>query len=258
LDYSIRIIAPVPFVKFLDFSTNFPTKLQICALIKVGGKTMLSLNLLEAVLQGLSPVYLHQDYSTEQFCFRIEKAMQNGAPPLEALQLALNQATDPELRIIHYFAAQAEFVSQLTDLSFRQKELLVALRAKGVCSAAELSCILNWERSHTHHRLTALIQKGYAGKFYGEKGPRYFPAKRLLRSSAKIQALQVILEFVAQRTAPSLASKSSPAAPATTVTSATIATNATSATNEPMPIGFNAADALKYGQTNRIPVENSS
>jgi hypothetical protein len=219
---------------------------------------MLSLNLLEAVLQGLAPVYLHQDYSSKQFLFRIERAMQNGAPPLEALKLALSQATDPELRIIHYFAAQAEYVSQFTDLSFRQKELLVALRANGISSAVELSCILNWERSHTHHRLTALIQKGYAGKFYGEKGPRYFPVRQPLRSSVKIQALQLILDFVAQRTAPSSASKSSPAAPATTVTSATIATNATSATNQPMPIGFNAADILKYGQANRISVENTS
>ena len=217
---------------------------------------MLSLNLLEAVLQGLSPIYLdHLDNSWVHFCFRIQRAMQNGHPPLEALKLALSLASVPELKVIGYSALQAQYVLPLTDLSFRQKELLIALRTKSVTSTIELSRILNWERSHTHQRLKSLVQKGYAVKFYGEKGPRYFAAERSLGKSVKYQALQVILNFVSDGTPPSPSNSST----ATSVTSATFATPVTPVTNATWPPDlYTAADVMNLGAPGSLPVENTS
>jgi len=202
---------------------------------------MLSLNLLEAVLQGLSPIYFHHlNQVWVQFCLRIQGEMRIGRSPLEALTFALRQCQHYELRVISQTILQIQPVLELSDLSFRQKELLIALRCAELASVSSLSQILNWDRSHVHHRLAALIKKGYALKFYAEQGPRYFAIERQIEGTLKFKALQVVQDFINEyMRAPS---RTSPASSATPATSATLATPATLATRSPAL--FTAADIM--------------
>jgi hypothetical protein len=84
---------------------------------------MLTLDVLYAVLHGLSPLYLdHLDRPWQIFCSRICRLMQKVQPPLEALKLALQQAELPEIQLLFKAMAKAHFVMQLKDLFFRQKK----------------------------------------------------------------------------------------------------------------------------------------
>lgn len=58
---------------------------------------MLTLEILFAVLHGLPPSHLtHLERPWHRFCLRIHRGLMYGKPPLEALQLALQQATVEE------------------------------------------------------------------------------------------------------------------------------------------------------------------
>jgi hypothetical protein len=195
---------------------------------------MLTLDLLRAVLHGLPPVHLtHLQRPWQRFCSHIHHHLRMGHPPLEALKLALDGATDDELALLTQAVSEIRGVMRLSDLSFRQKQALAALRVERVATLAFLSRTLNWDRSHTYHRLAALVKKGYALKFYGDHGATYFAIDTPQDRSVAYDAFQIILDHIIklmqdrERSLQQYLEKHNiPATLATSATSATPATNA--------------------------------
>jgi hypothetical protein len=102
-----------------------------------------------------------------------------------------------------------------------------------VASLSQLNRILSWDRSHTYHRLAALVKKGYALKFYAEKGPHYMAIYDSLQSKDKFEILRILEGFLHEfRSKPVAPSRATPATLATPATFATLATLATLATSE--------------------------
>lgn len=187
---------------------------------------MLTLDLLYAVLQGLSPSYLtHLEIPWRVFCGRIQRALNMGHPPLVALKLALKQAGISEIERISKALGEVQSVMELPELSFRQKQALIALRYEDVASLSHLCRVLNWDRSHTYHRLAALVKKGYAFKFYGEKGPQYMAIYCSMEMSVKSEMYKIIQEHLEQFRSGSIPV---PATSATLATPAILATHAIS------------------------------
>jgi hypothetical protein len=159
-----------------------------------------------------------------------------GRPPLEALKLALDHASEDELALLTQAISEIRAVINLSDLSFRQKQTLAALRVERVASLTLLSRTLNWDRSHTYHRLAALVKKGYALKFYGDHGPTYFAIDTPQDRSVAYDAFQIILDHIVKlmedrgRNLQYYLEKHN--LPATLATTATIATPATNAMAE--------------------------
>lgn len=213
---------------------------------------MLTLDLLLAVLRGLPPAYLsHLESPWRLFCGRIQQALRQGHPPLDALQLALEQASLQEVQQISKAIGEANGVMSLSDLSHRQKQALAALRYENVASLSHLSRVLNWDRSHTYHRLAVLVEKGYALKFYGDKGPHYFAVYEPQDASMKSQAFQLVQDFVERRR--SRTAEAIRQARATIATRATTATHATSATPH-HPVALRASRKI-YSLADLRPAE---
>ncbi len=158
---------------------------------------MLTLDALFAVLQGLpASHFAHLHHAWQLFCSRLQFALYRTDDPLAALKEALRKATSGEIRLISRAVAETEFVMQLSDLSVRQKQALIALRYENSSSLSRLFKILNWDRSNTYRCLAVLMKKGYVGKFYGDKGPCYYSIERRLQTSTKSAAFKVILDYL--------------------------------------------------------------
>lgn len=207
---------------------------------------MLTLDLLFAVLRGLPASYLsHLELPWRVFCGRIQRALDLGQPPMAALKQALEHATEDEVLRLCKAIGEVNGVALLPDLSFRQRQALVALRYQNVASLSHLSRLLNWDRAHTYHRLSALVRKGYALKFYGDNGPSYLAIYEPVQSSVKYEAFQLIQEFVAQLRARQ--------GRATSATTATLATRATPA--KPQSQGELATYRRLYSLADLQPAE---
>jgi predicted transcriptional regulator len=154
---------------------------------------MLTLDLLFAVLQGLPASFLDQlDPAWQDFCRRLEFALQRHTDPLEALKEALQKASQREIRYLGRALAKAESVMSLPGLSARQKQALIVLRYEHAASLSRLHKLLNWDRSNTYRCLAALIKKGYVAKFQGESGPGYYAIERNLDNNTKSLAFKFI------------------------------------------------------------------
>lgn len=161
---------------------------------------MLSIDLLYAVLQGLPSAHLqHLDHPWRIFCRDVEQALKGGQPPVAALRFALENSLDWQVTAIKKALAQASVVRQLSKLSHRQKELLVALRVAQVASLSQLCCSTLQDKGHAHRRLQVLVQHGHALKFYKPGGVFYMavnaPISRHARSEVNSYILQLMNEI---------------------------------------------------------------
>ena len=157
---------------------------------------MLTIEMLYAVLQGLpasqldflDPPWLH-------FCERIERALKAGLDPLTSLKSALDTMGDWERRMLRKVLAQSRSVMPLADLSYRQKEALIALRYAGAASLAQLSRVLVQDPSNTHKRLTVLVKRGFAMKFFRPGGMHYFAVPGPIEKSLKVSVHELLNEL---------------------------------------------------------------
>jgi hypothetical protein len=192
---------------------------------------MLTLEVLYAVLQGLPPDYLtFLDEVWRVFCRTIHWELESGADPASAFKQALKKAGNWEVHEINRLFAQATQVIHVPGLSYRQKEVLTALRYSKVASLTSLSRALGADRSNTHRRLDVLVKKGLAFKFYGKGGVCYLAISGPLPKEAKVEIHKFIrqeLEFAATRpTTPTTS---------TTVTTPTMSQKSTTPTTPTTP-----------------------
>ena len=166
---------------------------------------MLTLEILYAVLQGLPPDYLtFLDEIWSAFCRKIHWALQRGADPASAFKQALQDAGEWEVREINRLFAQAHRVVQLPGLTYRQREVLTALRYSKVASLTNLSRALGADRGNTHRRLDVLVKRGLAYKFYGKGGVCYLAISAPLPREARLEIHKFIregLDFAASEAA---------------------------------------------------------
>ena len=140
---------------------------------------MLTLEMIFALLQGLPADHLdHLDRAWFLLAERIQRYMREGQLPYHALHQALNHSTQWE-RDAYLRAFQLEApVRALPDLNHRQKDALIALRYAGASSLQQLIRVLALDRSYTRRLLDALVEKGYAIKYFRRDGAYYLPSPR--------------------------------------------------------------------------------
>lgn len=161
---------------------------------------MLSLDMLYAVLQGLPPKYLnHLEWPWPQFCERIARALASGADAVAALRLALNNSSPSQIAAIRKSLREIEPVMHLPNLTYRQREVLIALRNSKTASLAQLTHILAQDRSNIHRSLSALIKKGHAIRFFRPGGAYYMAVDSPIEKSVKLAAFQLIDEILKKK-----------------------------------------------------------
>jgi DNA-binding MarR family transcriptional regulator len=205
---------------------------------------MISLNLIQAVLQGLSTKYLDDLPEPWETMFRRLAANMAWTKGdfLKSLQATLAELGDWEQEKIVSLFRDMLVVSQLPGLSFRQRQVLVALRNLQVATVPQLCMMLAQDRTHLHRRLNALVSKGYALKFYNKKGVHFFalPEKNEELKNAVHEFVQGLIQKASQDKLifpaepaevynPFSPKYVKPATPATSATTATTATSDTSA-----------------------------
>lgn len=153
---------------------------------------MLTFEMLYAVLQGLPPKFLDfLDLPWQLLCARIQRALRAGVPPLHSLKYALREANASEKMAMKRALTEVLPVLQIAGLSFRQKEALIALRYAGTASLAQLSRVLVQDRGNTHRRLSSLVKKGYAVKFFRPDGIYYFAVHTPIDQSLKAEVHEI-------------------------------------------------------------------
>lgn len=158
---------------------------------------MLTIEMLYAVLQGLPASHLDfLDPPWLHFCERIERALKAGLDPLTALKSALDTMGDYERRMLRKVLAQSRSVMPMTDLSYRQKEALIALRYAGAASLAQLSRVLVQDPSNTHKRLAVLVKKGFAMRFFRPGGIYYFAVPARIEKSLKVSVNDLLNDLI--------------------------------------------------------------
>jgi hypothetical protein len=203
---------------------------------------MLTLEILFAVLQGLPPVYItHLEPQWHIFCQRIHRALNLGHDPLGALQAALGEATFGELELLSKMMGELEAVRRLEDLTYRQKELLTALRYVEVASLTQLKTTVAQDRGNTHRRLQALCAKGYAFKFYRKEGIFYYATPSSMAENIKQAVPQHIREFLAALNAGKRLEQKPTRT--TTPTTSTTSTTPTNPTTTPLTRSHHRPDA---------------
>ena len=158
---------------------------------------------------GLPYPYLqHLDAPWPLIGKRIHVALNQGHDPYFAVKLAFAQTRESEREKIKGTLLQVLPVMQIPGLSYRQREALIALRASNVASLAQLSRVLVQDRANTHRRLSALVKKGLAVKFYQPGGVYYFAIPKPLEKSVKAAVSRFINNLIQEYS-------STPATPAT-------------------------------------------
>ncbi|MEX1071413.1 MAG: hypothetical protein WEC37_02205 [Anaerolineales bacterium] len=136
---------------------------------------MLTLDMLYAVLQGVPAKFFdHLDRPWSAFCENIAKALADGSPPADALRFAIQQSEGWQMDSIRSLLVATSQAMHVRGLSYRQRELLLALRTAKVTTLTHLSHITAQDTSNTHKRLAILVARGHALKFYRPGGPHYF------------------------------------------------------------------------------------
>jgi hypothetical protein len=189
---------------------------------------MLTLEALFAVLQGLRPDHLtHLEPIWKVFCDEIHQELNKGHDPLTALTIVLDQAEYGVLNAINRLLSQIQPAMQLPGLTFRQKEVLIALRYAKVASLAQLSRELVEDRRNTYRRLTALVKKGLALKFFRKDGVFYFAIPAALDHSVKDAVFHLIADRARQFSEAQAAKSTTPTTSTTRQKSTTSTTSTT-------------------------------
>lgn len=157
---------------------------------------MLILEMIFALLQGLPADHLdHLDRAWYLLAVRIQRGLKDGRTPIDALYDALCNSTQWERDAYLRFFTQQAPVLALPDLTPRQKDALIALRYSGTCSLVQLVRILALDRSYTRRLLDALVEKGYAVKYFRRDGAYYLAIASPLSDDSKRQVSELMDSF---------------------------------------------------------------
>ena len=150
-----------------------------------------------AVLQGLPPEFLtFLDETWLNFCRRIQWALGRGLDPVAALKAAIEELSDSQMEDLKRALGEVKPVMQMRGLSYPQKEVLIALRYSKVVSLSRLSKQLVRDVGNTNRRLSALVKKGLAFKFYSKEGPCYMAVTTPMQRTTKSAIHQVLFELI--------------------------------------------------------------
>lgn len=131
--------------------------------------------MLYVVLQGVPASFFdHLDRPWFVFCENLAKVIAKGGSPQEALSFALSESERWQMDAIRSLLLAIGPAMQVPGLSYRQREVLLALRNAKVASLTRLSHLISMDVSNTHKRLAKLVARGLAVKFYRPGGPHYF------------------------------------------------------------------------------------
>ncbi len=160
---------------------------------------MLTLEMLYVVLQGVPSEYFdHLDPSWYVFCQNLAKVIAKGGSPQEALRFAIAESERWQMDAIRSLLLAAGAAMRVRGLSYRQRELLLALRTAKVASLTHLSHIVGKDTSNTHKRLAKLVARGLAIKFYRPRGAHYFavtaPPSRNFRKKIHVVLLPLLAD----------------------------------------------------------------
>ncbi len=160
---------------------------------------MITLEIIYALLQGLPVKYLDfLEPPWPPFCLRIEHALKDGVEPMEALKYALDSLNEWGRGQLRKALSNVRPVLELPSLSYRQKEALIAMRSAGVASLAQLGRVLMQDRSNLLKRITVLVNKGYAMKFFRQGGVYYYALPHRLEKSLKISVFELLDILIAE------------------------------------------------------------
>ncbi|MEX2161096.1 MAG: helix-turn-helix domain-containing protein, partial [Anaerolineales bacterium] len=168
---------------------------------------MLSREMLYAILQGLPYKYFqHLDAPWPLIAKRINLCLDEGLDPVSALKAAFKWMGPYERRTVKETLLLVAPVMHIPGLSYRQREVLVALRSAKIASLSQLCRTLAQDRGNTHRRLAALVSKGLAVRFFQPGGAFYFAIPAPMEKSVKLAVNQFIDdltdEFAAEPTTP--------------------------------------------------------
>jgi DNA-binding MarR family transcriptional regulator len=159
---------------------------------------MLTLEMLYVVLQGVPSDYFdHLDRPWFVFCQNLAQVIAKGGSPQEALRFAIGESERWQMDAIRNLLLAIGPAMQIPGLSYRQKEILLALRTAKVASLTQLSHIIGKDRSNTHKHLAKLVARGLAIKFYRPGGPHYFAVTTPFSREFRKQVHDILLPLLA-------------------------------------------------------------
>lgn len=136
---------------------------------------MITHDMLYALLQGLPTKYLdHLPEPWPAMARRISQVLRSGSDYRAALRAAFQEAPPEELEALKKAFIIAWGVVHIPRLTYRQREVLIALRTVQVASLAQISAIVSQERRNTLRRLEVLANKGLLKKIMQPNGMHYF------------------------------------------------------------------------------------
>lgn len=157
------------------------------------GLSMLTLEVLYAVLSGLSPEHLtHLSDPWRSFCYEIWDARRSGVGIIASLRRAFQSLHPYHKQILSKSFKDMPAILNIRGLSRRQKETLVALRNANVASLGELSAALMQDPSNLRKRLEFLTKKGLALKFYRKGSVYYYALPAPIQKDVKASVHQML------------------------------------------------------------------
>jgi hypothetical protein len=157
---------------------------------------MITHSTLSALIQGLPLKYFdHLPEPWPAMARRISRVMQSGPDYAAALRTAFDQATPQELEALKKTFTISWDVVQIPKLTYRQRELLIALRMVKVASLSQISAIVSQDRRNTARRLETLEKKYFVERIMQPNGTHYF-AKEYRSHRDLNRAIGLFLDYV--------------------------------------------------------------
>lgn len=155
------------------------------------------MDMLYAILQGLPYNYLeHLDPPWPLIAKRIYYYLKAEYDAVTAVKYSFLDMTETERAVIKETLIQVMPVMQIPGLSYRQREALIALRSAKTASLAQLCRVLMQDRGNTHRRMSALVKKGLAVRFFQPGGVFYFAVQAPLEKSVKSAVNTVVNDLI--------------------------------------------------------------
>lgn len=158
---------------------------------------MISRDMLYAILLGLPERFLeHLKAPWSLIATLVRLAREEKADPVTALRYAVIRLGANGRNTLRKALLAVLPVMSIPDLSYRQKEALIALRSQHTASLPQLCSALLQDRSNTHRRMAALVTKGFAIKFIQPNGVFYMSVDIPLDKATRLAINKFLDELI--------------------------------------------------------------
>lgn len=158
---------------------------------------MITRRLLHAIILGLPEEFLqHLPPPWPLIARLIHMARREGASPANALRYAFFRLGATGRATLRTGLAVIWPVMHIPGLSYRQREVLIVLRALRTASLAQVCTLVLQDRSNTFRRLAALVSKELAIKFNKASGVFYMAVEVPLTRAEKAAINQILDQLV--------------------------------------------------------------